>query len=55
MQTSDTSLHDPLTHCGRVTHKYVDNLTTICSDNGLSPGQYQAIIWTIAGMLLIEP
>ena len=25
------------------------------SDNGLSPGQCQAIIWTNAGMLLIWP
>ena len=25
----------------------------IVSDNGLSPGQRQAIIWTDAGMLLI--
>ena len=42
-----------LTHWGRVTHICVSKLTTIGSDNGLSPGQRQAIIWTIAGILLI--
>ena len=31
----------------------VGNLTTIVSDNGLSPGRRQAIIWTNAGILLI--
>ena len=31
---------------------YVGNLTTISSDNGLSPGRRQAIIWTNAGTLL---
>ena len=43
---------DPLTHCGRVTHISVGNLTIIGSDNGLSPGRRQAIIWTNAGILL---
>ena len=33
-----------LTHWGRVTHICVGNLTTIGSDNGLSPGRRQAII-----------
>ena len=42
-----------LTHWGRVTHICVSKLTIIGSDNGLSPGQRQAIIWTIAGILLI--
>ena len=28
---------------------------TIGSDNGLSPGRRQAIIWTNVGILLIEP
>ena len=32
---------------------YESKLTTIGSDNGLSPGQPQAIIWTNAGILLI--
>ena len=31
------------------------NHTTIGSDNGLSPGRHQAIIWTSAGILLIGP
>ena len=30
-------------------------LTIIGSDNGLSPGRCQAIIWTNAGILLIGP
>ena len=43
------------THWGRVTHICVSKLTIIGSDNGLSPGQRQAIIWTNAGILLIAP
>ena len=42
-----------LTHWGRVTHIYVSKLIAIGSDNGLSPGRRQAIIWTNAGILLI--
>ena len=42
-----------LTHWGRVTHICVGKLTNIGSDNGLSPGLRQAIIWTNAGILLI--
>ena len=34
---------------------YIANLTIIGSDNGMSSGQHQAIIWTNAGILLIEP
>ena len=44
-----------LTHWGRVTHICVGNLTIIDSDNGLSPGRPQAIIWTNVGILLIGP
>ena len=44
-----------LTHWGRVTHICVYKLTIIGSDNGLSPGRRQAIIWTSAGILLIGP
>ena len=44
-----------LTHWGRVTHICVGKLTTIGSDNGLSLGRRQAIIWTNAGILLIGP
>ena len=43
-----------LTHWGRVTHICVCNLTIIGSDNGLSPGRRQAVIWTNAGILSIE-
>ena len=43
-----------LTHCGRVTHISVSNLTIIGSDNGLVPDWCQAIIWTNAGILLIQ-
>ena len=43
-----------LTHWGRVTHICVSKLTIIGSDNGLSPGRHQAIIWTNAGILLIR-
>ena len=42
----------PLTHWGRVRHICVSELTIIGSDNGLLPGQRQAIIWTNAGILL---
>ena len=44
-----------LTHWGRVTHICVGKLIIIGSDNGLSPGRRQAIIWTIAGIWLIRP
>ena len=44
-----------LTHWGWVAHICVSKLTIIGSDNGLSPGRRQAIIWTNAGILLIEP
>ena len=46
---------DPLTHRDRVMHICVSNLTIIGSDNGLSPVRRQAIIWTNAGILSIEP
>ena len=42
-----------LTHWGRVTQICVSKLTIIASDNGLSPGRRQAIIWNSAGILLI--
>ena len=44
-----------VTHWGRVRHVCVGKLTIIGSDNGLSPGRRQAIIWTNAGILLIGP
>ena len=43
-----------LTHWGRVTHICVGKLTIIGSDNGLSPGRRQAIIWTNPWILLIR-
>ena len=48
-------LSDSLTHWGRMTHSSVGNLTIIGSDNGLSPGRRQAIIWTNAEILLFGP
>ena len=43
------------THLGRVMHICIGKLTIIDSDNGLSPGRHQAMIWTSAGILLIGP
>ena len=43
------------TYWGRMAHISVGNLTIIGSDNGLSPGRHQAIIWTNVGILLIGP
>ena len=43
------------THWGLVTHICVVKLIIIGSDNGLSPGRRQAIIWTNTGILLIGP
>ena len=45
----------PLTHWGRVMHICVSKIIIIGSDNGLSPGRRQAIIWPIAGILLFRP
>ena len=42
-----------LTHWGRLTQICVSKLTIIGSDNGLSPGRRQAIIWTNAAILSI--
>ena len=44
-----------LTHWGRVMHLCVDDLIINGTDNGLAPGQHQAIIRTSAGILLIVP
>ena len=41
------------THWGQVTHICVNKVTAIGSDNGLSRGRRQAIIWTNAGILLL--
>ena len=48
-------LHWQLTHLGRVTHICVSKLIIIDSDNGLSPGRFQAIIWNNSGILLRRP
>ena len=49
------SLIADLTQWGRVTHICDGYITIIGSDNGLSPGRRQAIIWINAGILLIRP
>ena len=36
-------------------HIHISNLTIIDSDNGLSPGLWQAIVWTNAVILFIGP
>ena len=51
----ETNTIHTLTHWGRVMHTCVSKLIIIGSDNGLSPGRCQAIIWTNAGILLFEP
>ena len=38
-----------------MTNLCISKLTTIGSDDGLSPDWRQAIIWTNAGIVLIEP
>ena len=44
-----------LTHWGRVTHICVGELSIMGSDNSLSPGRRQAIIWTNDGISIIGP
>ena len=51
--TDVNNISNQLTHWGRVTHICVNKVTIIVSDNGLSPGRRQAIIWNNAGILLI--
>ena len=54
-QTRAMNTHHPfLTYWGWVMHKYVSKLTITGSDNGLLPGRRWAIIWTNAGILLLE-
>ena len=57
IQENHSISHDinVLTHWGRVTHICVGKLTTIGSDNGLSPGRRQAITWTNAEISLFGP
>ena len=47
--------NESLTHWGRVTHICVSKVTIIGSDNGLSPGRRQDIMWTNAGIMSIVP
>ena len=47
--------HKCLTHWGCMTHICVSKLTITGSDNGLSTGRRQALIWTYAGILLTGP
>ena len=54
-RSSSAMILTRLTHWGRVTHIPVDKLAIIGSDNGLLPGQHQAIIWSNVGILLIGP
>ena len=44
-----------ITHWGRATNICVSETIIIGSDNGLSPGRCQAIIWANAGIMLIGP
>ena len=44
-----------LSNWGQVTHICIGKPTIIGSDNGLTAGRRQAIIWTNAGILLIGP
>ena len=49
-----TALYSALIHWGQVTHICVSKLTIIGWDNGLSPGQCQAIIWTDVDFSLLR-
>ena len=53
-QWTDSSF-DLFTHWGWVTHISISKLTIIGWDNGLLPGQHQAIIWSSTEILLIGP
>ena len=53
MMTNYAFKRSALTPWGRVTHICVGNLIIIGSNNGLSPGRREAIIWTNAGILLM--
>ena len=46
-------LHNGISYTGILV--CVSKLTIISSDNGLSPGRSQAIIWTSAGILIMRP
>ena len=48
-------LNSCITHWGREMHICISKLSIIGSDNGLSPGWCQTIIWSNAGILSIGP
>ena len=48
-------MEEALNHLGQVTHICASKLTINGSDNGLSSGRCQAIIWTNVAILLIAP
>ena len=50
----NTCIMIPITHWGGKTHIYVSKLI-IGSDNDLSPGWRQAIIWSNAGISFMQP
>ena len=52
---SDVIETDMVPDWGGVTHICDSKPTTIGSDNGLSPGLRQVIIWNNAGILFISP
>ena len=54
LKTNRESVHyfSLLTHWGRMRYICISDLTIIGSDNGLSPGRCQAIIWTNEGILI---
>ena len=49
----DLSMRGNLNHWSKVMYVCINKLTSIGSDNGLSTGWYQAIIWTNTEILLI--
>ena len=53
--THATQTYEPLTHLGRVAQICVGYITIIGSENGVSPGRRQAIVWSSAVILLIGP
>ena len=56
LQRCHTDAHSCFfSHWGPVMNTHICKLTVTCSNNGLSPGQRQAIVWTYAGILLIGP
>ena len=55
LRDSHTEKSISLTQWGRVTYTCFGKLAIIDSDNDLSPGCRQVIIWTNAGILLIGP